>query len=83
MLKSKTRWVVKEVDEGLKETLQNQLQLSPLLAQLLIARGMDTAEKATHFCKVRKKTSTTLFSFQIWIRPLNGQNRPLNMGSRF
>lgn len=49
MLKPKTRWVMKEVNEGLREQFTKELQLSPLLTRLLLIRGIDSIEKATAF----------------------------------
>lgn len=55
MLKAKTRWVLKEVDEGLREDMEKTLQLSPLLTRLLLARGIDTPEKAVSFLSGEEK----------------------------
>ncbi|HBI03508.1 MAG TPA: single-stranded-DNA-specific exonuclease RecJ, partial [Paenibacillaceae bacterium] len=49
MLEPKTRWVLKEINEGLGEQFANELQLSPLLTRLLLIRGIDSIEKATAF----------------------------------
>jgi len=49
MLKPRTRWVLKDINEGLREQFINQLNLSPLLSRLLLNRGIDTVEKAKAF----------------------------------
>lgn len=49
MLKPKTRWVMKDVNEGLREQFAKELHLSPLLTRLLLIRGIDSIEKATSF----------------------------------
>jgi single-stranded-DNA-specific exonuclease len=49
MLKSKTRWIVRESDQQLVKTLENELKITPLVASLLINRGLDTAQSARYF----------------------------------
>ncbi|MFP7297508.1 single-stranded-DNA-specific exonuclease RecJ [Neobacillus niacini] len=49
MLKSKTRWIVRKSDQQLVKTLENELKITPLVASLLINRGLDTAESARSF----------------------------------
>ncbi|KAB7708659.1 single-stranded-DNA-specific exonuclease RecJ [Bacillus aerolatus] len=49
MLKSKTRWIVRETDKQMRDQLAEQLEISPLLASLLINRGMTEAETARNF----------------------------------
>lgn len=49
LLKSKTRWMVKPSDHGQIETLVNELDISPLVASLLINRGLNTVETARSF----------------------------------
>ena len=44
-----TRWVVPESDPQAVATLAKTLDIPPLLAQLLIARGLDSAEEAARF----------------------------------
>ncbi|HKP69003.1 MAG TPA: single-stranded-DNA-specific exonuclease RecJ [Pyrinomonadaceae bacterium] len=43
------RWVIKKHDHGRAAALAAELNVSPLVAALLIARGYDDAEKATSF----------------------------------
>jgi single-stranded-DNA-specific exonuclease len=43
------RWVIRKHDHGRAGALAAELNLSPLVAALLIARGYDDAEKATSF----------------------------------
>lgn len=49
MLKSKTRWIVRESDQQLVKTLENELKITPLVASLLINRGLDTVDSARYF----------------------------------
>lgn len=49
MLKSKTRWVVRKTDQQLVKTLENELKITPLVASLLINRGLDTVDSARYF----------------------------------
>jgi single-stranded-DNA-specific exonuclease len=49
LVKSKTRWKIEEIDHTLALGLQQQLHISPLLAQLLVGRGIHTAEEAKKF----------------------------------
>lgn len=49
MLKSKTRWVVRETDQNLVKQLVNELQITPLVASLLVNRGFDTVDSARYF----------------------------------
>lgn len=43
------RWVIRKHDHGRAAALAGELNVSPLVAALLIARGYDDAEKATSF----------------------------------
>lgn len=49
MLKSKTRWIVRESDHQLVKTLENELKITPLVASMLINRGLDTVDSARYF----------------------------------
>lgn len=49
MVKSKTRWKMEEVNQELALRLQQQLHISPLLAQLLVGRGIETVDAAEKF----------------------------------
>ncbi|GHH97147.1 single-stranded-DNA-specific exonuclease RecJ [Neobacillus kokaensis] len=49
MLKSKTRWVVRDSDHQLVEKLVNELNISPLVASLLVNRGFESASSARFF----------------------------------
>jgi single-stranded-DNA-specific exonuclease len=49
MLKSKTRWIVRKSDQQLVKTLVNELKITPLVASLLINRGLDTVDSARYF----------------------------------
>lgn len=43
------KWILKETDPVLKNILARQLHISPLLAQILLNRGIFSAEEAAHF----------------------------------
>ncbi|MGG3469295.1 single-stranded-DNA-specific exonuclease RecJ [Neobacillus pocheonensis] len=49
MLKSKTRWIVRESDDPLVQMLANELKITPLVASLLVNRGLDTVDSARYF----------------------------------
>src|SRR4051794_655920 len=49
MLKSKTRWIVRKSDHQLVKTLENELKITPLVASMLINRGLDTVDSARYF----------------------------------
>ncbi len=49
MLQSKSRWVVTDTDHHLISQLENELQLSPLVATLLINRGIESVDEARSF----------------------------------
>ncbi|MEK4028693.1 single-stranded-DNA-specific exonuclease RecJ [Pseudobacillus sp. FSL P4-0506] len=49
MLKSKTRWIVQKTDEQVRDQLMEQLGISPLLASLLINRGITETDAARSF----------------------------------
>jgi single-stranded-DNA-specific exonuclease len=49
MLKAKTRWNVRKPDQVLVDTLTKELNITPLVAQLLVNRGFHTVEDARYF----------------------------------
>ncbi|MGX6442876.1 single-stranded-DNA-specific exonuclease RecJ [Neobacillus sp. K501] len=49
MLKSKTRWIVRESDTQLVKTLENELKITPLVASMLVNRGFKTCDTARYF----------------------------------
>lgn len=49
MLKPKTRWVFQQGDQGKIDMLANALSVTPLLASLLVNRGIETPEEAQEF----------------------------------
>ena len=49
MLKPKTRWIVREFDNNLVEMLTKELKITPLVASLLVNRGLSTVESARYF----------------------------------
>ncbi|KYD10906.1 single-stranded-DNA-specific exonuclease RecJ [Heyndrickxia sporothermodurans] len=46
MLKSKTRWIVRNTEENAKEHLVKELNITPLVATLLVNRGITELEEA-------------------------------------
>ncbi|MFT4412763.1 single-stranded-DNA-specific exonuclease RecJ [Fredinandcohnia humi] len=52
MLQSKTRWKVNENNIELTNLLINELQVTPLVASLLINRGLTTVEAAREFLNI-------------------------------
>jgi len=52
MLKARTRWQVAAFDETLSARISEACGISPLLARLLVMRGMDTPERAKDFLHV-------------------------------
>lgn len=49
MLLSKTRWVIQEPNEEAIKSLAEQLNIAPLVATLLVNRGINDLEKAKEF----------------------------------
>ncbi|WP_088044345.1 single-stranded-DNA-specific exonuclease RecJ [Bacillus sp. EAC] len=49
MLKSKARWKPKSSNQQEEQLLSKELQISPLLAKLLVTRGLTTIESAKQF----------------------------------
>ncbi|MFD1736071.1 single-stranded-DNA-specific exonuclease RecJ [Bacillus salitolerans] len=52
MLASKTRWIEKQWNKENAEILAKTLSLSPILADLLVSRGITTSEEATKFLNI-------------------------------
>lgn len=49
MLKPKSRWIIRESNKETTETLKTELNISSLVASLLVNRGMDSVEEAREF----------------------------------
>ncbi|MFD0827424.1 single-stranded-DNA-specific exonuclease RecJ [Neobacillus sp. M.A.Huq-85] len=49
MLKSKTRWIVRESDQAKTKEIAAELKITPLVASLLVNRGLDTVDSARFF----------------------------------
>lgn len=49
MLKSKTRWIVRKSDNILVKMLEKELKITPLVASLLVNRGLNTVDSARYF----------------------------------
>ncbi|WP_191565207.1 single-stranded-DNA-specific exonuclease RecJ [Metabacillus idriensis] len=54
MLKAKTRWDVQEHQSEKADELVNALNITPLVASLLVNRGIEEAEQAEHFLHIEK-----------------------------
>lgn len=49
MLKSKTRWMIKPSNRDEIETLVKEMDITPLVASMLVNRGLNTVEAARYF----------------------------------
>lgn len=49
MLKAKTRWMINPTDEAIIKTLTDGLAITPLVASLLVNRGIHTLDEAREF----------------------------------
>ncbi|MFJ7927756.1 single-stranded-DNA-specific exonuclease RecJ [Peribacillus sp. NPDC096448] len=56
MLKPKTRWNLRTADENKVAVLAEELHITPLVAALLVNRGLDTIENARSFLFVKNQT---------------------------
>ncbi|MGD8188866.1 single-stranded-DNA-specific exonuclease RecJ [Brevibacillus ginsengisoli] len=52
MLKPKSRWQLAEYEEARSDQIARECGISPLLAKLLVIRGIDTVERANAFLNV-------------------------------
>ncbi|WP_226667243.1 single-stranded-DNA-specific exonuclease RecJ [Metabacillus litoralis] len=52
MLKAKTRWLVQPTDESLINTLVEELSITPLVASLLVNRGIHSTIEARKFLQI-------------------------------
>lgn len=55
MLKAKTRWMVQTSEETVIKTLTDDLAITPLVASLLVNRGISSVEKAREFLQTDKQ----------------------------
>lgn len=55
MLKAKTRWMVQSSDDSLIKTFINHLSITPIVASLLINRGIRSIEKAREFLQIEEQ----------------------------
>ncbi|OAS84962.1 MULTISPECIES: single-stranded-DNA-specific exonuclease RecJ [Metabacillus] len=56
MLKAKTRWMVQPSEDTLMKTFIDNLSITPLVASLLVNRGINTIEKAREFLQTKQQT---------------------------
>jgi single-stranded-DNA-specific exonuclease len=54
MLRSKKRWKVEGRGHSLEQQFVNELKISPLVANLLLNRGISSVEEARHFLYIEK-----------------------------
>ncbi|MBA4536500.1 single-stranded-DNA-specific exonuclease RecJ [Bacillus aquiflavi] len=64
MLRSKTRWSVRQADQNKVQELVNELNITPLVASLLVNRGIDTVESARFFLCEENQTFHDPFLFK-------------------
>lgn len=55
MLRSKKRWKIQGRGHSLEQQLVTELKISPLVASLLINRGISSVEEARHFLYIEKQ----------------------------
>lgn len=55
MLKAKTRWMVQSSDDSLIKTFIDHLSITPIVASLLINRGIRSIEKAREFLQIEEQ----------------------------
>ena len=60
----KYRWVYRETNEELKDQISKELGISPVLANLLVNRGISTPSAASHFIKPYLKDLHDPFSMK-------------------
>ena len=64
MLKPKTRWNVQTADSNKSAALVDQLHITPLVARILVNRGLDEVEAARSFLFVKKQAFHDPFLFR-------------------
>ncbi len=62
MLKSRTRWILQQADNVKKEKLMKELNITSLVAALLVNRGIDSPEEASSFLYGKEQTFHDPFS---------------------
>ncbi len=55
MLQSNTRWIVQKSDQKLVSALASQLQITPIVANLLVNRGLTKPEEAKRFLHIEEE----------------------------
>ncbi|RFU65836.1 single-stranded-DNA-specific exonuclease RecJ [Peribacillus glennii] len=56
MLNSKTRWIVQTADEQIVQAFATELQITPLVARLLVNRGIHTVQDAQSFLYISEQS---------------------------
>lgn len=64
MIKSKKKWQLETIDQQLAEDLAKQLKVETLVAKLLLARGIDSVEKAHEFLHIDESSVHDPFLFE-------------------
>lgn len=62
MLKPRTRWICQQADESKREKLISELNITPLVATLLVNRGFDSPNEANSFLFCKEQTFHDPFS---------------------
>jgi single-stranded-DNA-specific exonuclease len=75
MLSSKTRWVQKQTNEQLANQLTSELPISSMVANLLVARGITTAQEAQKFLNIENETFHDPFLFDGMEKTVNRINQ--------
>lgn len=63
MIQSKKKWVLEHIDQQQAERFAEDLQISVMAAKLLLARGVDTPEKAQDYLHTDASMSHDPFLF--------------------
>lgn len=64
MLQPNSRWIVREANQQLVKELSEKLEIAPLVATLLVNRGITTIEAANSFLNAEKEKIHDPFLFQ-------------------
>lgn len=82
MLESKARWIVSEADAEAAEALRSELGLDPLLARLLVLRGIGTPQQAQRFLQGGKDDFYDPFLLDGMERAVERIRRALEQGEK-
>ena len=82
MLKPKTRWNVQTADTKKSAALVDQLHITPLVARILVNRGLDEVEAARSFLFVKKQTFHDPFLFKDMDKAVARINEAIEKGEK-